>query len=134
VTWDPSENLAMWLNFDYAWFKAEGANQHAWGLATAGRYAVTERVGISGRFEYVKDDDGFVGWVNPTGFLNPRNASIYSLTGTVDYALTSNLMVRGEIRYDNITKDNSNDNEFFDKGGDLRPDQTTAGVEIVYEF
>jgi len=98
------------------------------------RYAVTERMGVSGRFEYVKDDSGFAGWLNPDGGLNPSNSSIYSLTGTVDYALTSNLMVRGEVRYDNITKD-FGDDEFFGKGGDsLKPDQATAGVELVYEF
>ena len=43
-------------------------------------------------------------------------------------------MVRGEVRYDNITKRNAVDNEFFDKGDDFEPDQVTAGVELVYEF
>jgi hypothetical protein len=133
VTWDPNEKISAWLNFDYAWNKPSGQNQHAWGLATAARYAVTERLGVSGRFEYVADDSGFAGWLNPNGGAPPSNSSIFSLTGTVDYSLTSSLMVRGEVRYDNITKD-FNDNEFFDHGGDLRPDQTTAGVELVYEF
>jgi len=61
-------------------------------------------------------------------------ARIYSVTGTVDYALTSNLMVRGEVRYDHTNKHNADDNEFFDRGDDFEPDQVTTGVEIVYEF
>lgn len=135
VTWDPTDEISAYVNVDFAWFKAPGgANQHAWGLSTAGRYAVTERIGISGRFEFVRDDGGFAGWVNTgLGPPFPSNSEIYSVTGTVDYALTTNLLLRGEIRYDNITKD-FNDNEFFDKGGDFRPDQTTAGVELIYEF
>jgi len=143
LTWEPNESVLTWFNFDYGWHKAEGPNQHAWGLATAGRYAVTERLGISGRVEFVKDDNGYAGWLNssgsPSAFFgyagtSPRSSAIYSLTGTLDYALTRHLMLRGELRYDDISKDNSNDDEFFDKGGDFKPDQTTAGVEIVYEF
>jgi hypothetical protein len=133
VTWDPNEKISAWVNLDYSWNKAVGNNTHAWGIATAGRYAVTERMGISGRFEYVNDEDGHSGWINTGPGPLVVDASIYSITGTFDYALTSNLMVRAEVRYDNITKD-ANDNEFFDKGGDFRPDQTTAGAEIVYTF
>jgi DUF4097 and DUF4098 domain-containing protein YvlB len=62
------------------------------------------------------------------------DADIYSVTGTVDYAITNNLMVRGEVRFDTISKD-GNDDEFFDKhGNNLTDTQTSAGVEVVYEF
>ena len=81
------------------------------------------------------------GWQNRSGsdgatgnFGNPSNSEIYSLTGTVDYALTSNLMVRAEVRYDDISKDNGSDDEFWDSADDWKPEQVTAGVEIVYEF
>jgi hypothetical protein len=135
VIWDPNEKISAWLNFDYAWSKPQGPNQNAWGLAAAARYAVTERLGVSGRVEWVRDDDGFAGWLNPDDVFGPPvDADIWGLTGTVDYALTSNLMVRAEVRYDNINKDNSNDREFFDDGIQLEDDQTTAGVELVYEF
>jgi hypothetical protein len=135
VAWDPMESLSTWLNVDYAWNKAQGPNQDAWGVAAAARYAITERLGVSARAEWVRDDNGFVGWVNPDNIFGPaRNADIYGVTGTVDYALTNNLMVRAEVRYDNITKDNSDDREFWDDGIQLEPDQTTAGVELVYEF
>jgi hypothetical protein len=144
LTWDPNEKLSTWINWDYAWDNDVNRGAHAWGLAMAGRYAVTERMGVSTRFEVVRTDGEFGPWVNTTCIDNNpvvvagcradvSNGTIYSLTGTVDYALTSNLMLRGELRYDNVNKD-FNDNEFFDSGGDFRPDQTTAGVEIVYEF
>jgi hypothetical protein len=43
-------------------------------------------------------------------------------------------MLRGEVRYDHVAKP-GNDDEFFDKNGNgLTGNQTTAGVEIVYEF
>jgi opacity protein-like surface antigen len=138
VNWDPMESLSTWLNFDYAWGRTTaGQKQHAWGLATAARYAISERMGIAGRFEYVADDDFALGWVDDPmdpGAGVSRDASIFSLTGTVDYALTSNLMVRAEVRYDDISKDNSSDDEFFDSVDDWKPEQVTAGVEIVYEF
>jgi hypothetical protein len=140
VTWDPTERISTWLNFDYAWADLAGssAGSHGWGLAMAGRFAVTERFGLATRFEVVRtDNDG--AWANgnvanpPFSAATPNNATIYSITGTADYSLTNNLVVRTEVRYDNITKD-FNDNEFFDQGGDFRPDQTTAGVQLVYEF
>jgi hypothetical protein len=139
VTWDPTEDISTYVNFDYAWDKDQGPNLHAWGLSTAGRYAITERLGISGRFEFVKDNGGFGSFLNlnlpPLSLLlPPRESTIYSLTGTVDYALTNNLTVRGEVRFDDVTKRNAGDFEFFDKGGDYRAEQVTTGMEIVYEF
>ncbi|MFQ5416710.1 MAG: outer membrane beta-barrel protein [Myxococcota bacterium] len=136
MTWDPSDNLSTWVNFDYAW-QTIMQNSHAWGLAAAGRYAVTERMGISMRGEFVKDHASFIGFGHQgAGFApaQPKTSRLYTLTGTVDYALTNNLMMRAEVRYDNITKRNANNNEFFDHGNDFVSDQVTSGVEIVYEF
>jgi len=98
---------------------------------------------VSARYEFVKDHKAFLGFQNPSDVFDPggyfdggdpKTSRIHTITGTVDYALTSNLMLRGEVRYDTITKRNSNDNEFFDNGVDYRPDQVTSGVEIIYEF
>jgi hypothetical protein len=148
LTWDPTEKISTWINFNYMWGEGQRdyADFHAWGLAMAGRYAVTERLGIASRFEVVRTDndmaweDGSCDWAYGCIFpgsggesVDVNNGTIYSITGTVDYALTNNLTARAEVRYDNVTKD-GNDNEFFDQGGDLRPDQTTAGVQLVYEF
>ena len=107
--WNPSEKLSLWANFDY--FMADGThspyanNANIWGIAVAGRYALTERLGFSLRGEMVKGDNLglFLGndYFNPI-FPNNRgaNAYLWEVTATVDYALTDNLSVRGETRFD----------------------------------
>jgi hypothetical protein len=137
ATWDPSENLSTWVNFDWGW-DTHFQNAHGWGIAGAGRYAVTERLGVSLRGEFLKDNNSFFGFMtNPQGNQgggDNKSVRLWTLTGTVDYALTSNLMLRAEVRYDTIVKRNADDNEFYDQGDDFQPDQVTTGVEIVYEF
>jgi hypothetical protein len=128
LTWDPSERLSTWLNFDYNWFDGPGPDADGYGIATAARYAVTDRMGVSTRLEWVRTS-GPGWWAGTNG-----DTDLYGITGTVDYALTTNLMLRGEVRYDHVAKP-GNDDEFFDKNGNgLTGNQTTAGVEIVYEF
>jgi hypothetical protein len=135
LTWDPNERISTWLNFDYGWAKPGGQTQHGYGVAVAGRYAVTERMGISTRFEWVADKNGFAGWV-----ANGNKSDLFTLTGTADYALTNNLMLRGEVRWDTIRKAGGTDDEFWDRGvsvangGNFKRDQVTTGLELVYEF
>jgi hypothetical protein len=137
LTWDPTEKISTWLNFDYSWANVGGGTTAtALGIAVAGRYAVTERFGISTRFEWVGDDDGFVGWQNPNAG-NVVDGNIFSLTGTADYAITNNLMVRGEVRWDTISKTGGSDDEFYGRGSYAnvnKSDQVTMGAELVYEF
>ncbi|MBW2290000.1 MAG: porin [Deltaproteobacteria bacterium] len=147
LTWDPNEKTSTWLNFDYGWrqlskTRPEDDTQHGYGVAVAGRYAVTERLGLSSRFEWLADKNGFAGWVNATD--EDEETDVFSLTGTADYALTNNLMVRAEVRWDTIRKKGVSDDEFWDRGTDeggpgpgnrkLKRDQVTTGVELVYEF
>jgi len=128
LTWDPTERLSTWVNFDYAWFTGPGSDQDGYGIATAARYAVTDRLGISTRLEWVRTD-GSMWWAGTT-----TDTEIWGVTGTADYALTENLMIRGEVRFDQVLK-NGSDAEFFDDSdNNLGNNQTTAGVEIVYEF
>jgi len=127
VTWDPSERLSAWLNFDYAWFDGPGPTQDGYGIATAARYAVTDRLGVATRLEWVRTD-GAMWWAGTT-----TDTELWGVTGTADYALTDNLMVRGEVRFDQVLK-NGSDAEFFDNNGGPEGNQTTAGVEVVYEF
>lgn len=140
VTWDPSENLSTWMNFDYAWTAVGRDDPSAWGVATAARYAVTERMGIALRGEFVKDSDQFIGFGQPSGggsgfdSSDNKSARLWTATGTVDYALTNQLTIRGEVRYDTITKVKGDDGEFFDQGPNFSSSQVTSGVEIVYEF
>jgi hypothetical protein len=60
-----------------------------------------------------------------------------SLTGTMDYSLTEQLMVRGEVRYDQADVNRASDKIFFADGNETRDfenDQITAGVEVIYNF
>jgi|GEM_PF-1005793 len=133
LTWDPSEKLSTWLNFDYGWRDAGGYNQQAYGIAVAGRYAVTERLGLSTRFEWLADEDGYAGW--NAGPDTGDTTDMFSLTGTADYALTNNLMVRGEVRWDTSHGSGPNDREYWSRPrGEIAQNQVTSGVELVYEF
>jgi hypothetical protein len=141
LTWDPTEKISTWLNFDYSWSKLpEDSTMHGYGVAVAGRYAVTERMGLSTRFEWVADKNDYADWVYFDQFGAGKHSDLFTLTGTADYALTNNLMVRAEVRWDTIRKQGGTDDEFYDRGQDsignsqYKRDQVTTGVELVYEF
>jgi hypothetical protein len=133
ATLDPTERLHFWVNGDYVWSDSQheggsGAMPAGWGVEVGGRYALTDRLGTSLRGEWVADDREYFGFVD--------DADLWSLTTTVDYALTEQLMVRGEVRYDNgrITKNPDhlfiNDNTTpYDED-----DQILVGAELVYKF
>jgi hypothetical protein len=98
LTWDPSDALSTWVNFDYYWTADSGglgfqglSSLSIYGIAGAGRYAITESTGFGLRYEWLYFNDfGFVG----------SDASLMSLTGTLDHHLTDNLVVRVEGRWD----------------------------------
>jgi len=129
LTADPSDTVSMWLNAD--WVSTNGndaANRNDIGIAVATRVAVTDNTGIAGRVE-------FLGMAVSGNDINKRDPEQHmgSLTGTVDHALTEDLMIRGEARWDHVFK-----------GGDLLPqgsgggsgqeDQVVALVELLYSF
>ena len=127
---DPTENFSSYINADYIETEnSRGADVDGWGIAVAGRYAFTERAGFAMRGEYVDLNDFFGAGADLT---------VWGITGTVDYKLTDHLMVRGEVRYDNINDggDLFVDDESFAVGvADFdKDDQVTAGVEVVYSF
>ena len=137
----PAENLGLWVNSTYLF--AEGSSQRAWGLAGAGRLAVTDDLGVSLRAEFVQDiPAGGPGGANagdilfgaPTDDSATDGAKVYSFTATVDYALATNLMLRGEARYDKVTEEGG---EFFDlsePAGSFSDNQTVLLGELVYSF
>jgi hypothetical protein len=138
LTWDPTEKLSTWANVD--WLKSEcnncGPGQtsgdiNGWGIAAAGRYALTDRLGLSSRVEYA-DLDG----------VASEEFNVFGLTGTVDYLLTTNLTVRGEVRWDRST---GGQNEFLKSNNATRgvpgsgqtesaTDQVLVGAEVIYTF
>ena len=123
VGFDPSDQLSTWLNFDYAWDdgnsedEVETSDDSSWGIAAAARLAVNDATGISARLEYTNSND-------EADFRN----EIWGITATVDHMLTDNLMVRGEVRYD----DSHTRGPYLCADGDS--DQTVLLAELVYTF
>ncbi len=130
LSFSPSENFTTYINADYIDTEnSRGADIDGFGIAWASRYAISERTGIAVRAEYVDIDDFFGGG---------SDLSVWGLTGTVDYKLTESLMVRGEVRYDDISDggDLFVDDDSFGVGlaEFSEEDQVTAGVEVIYTF
>ena len=70
LSWDPSDKLSTYVNFDYYWTQNTGYSSQSnpfadqdlsgltiWGIAAAGRYAITEATGFSLRYEYLAFDN-----------------------------------------------------------------------------
>lgn len=162
-TANPIEQLSMYLNFDFGWedFKnpagivggpANPPGQKTpfwWGVAWAGRYAVTDRLGLSLRAEWFKDDrSGFfcsqttgaspsVGELGNACTVAPSNlsSSAYEVTFTADYALTSQLTARAEFRSDWVNNEKTTD-RFFRSAYDrnLQSSQQLLAAQLYYTF
>src|SRR5262245_25756022 len=167
LTFDPSDKLSTWVNFDYWWTGKTGYGSATnpggtftldklaiWGIAGAGRYAVTENTGFSLRYEYLSINNLGVAAQTASGpivgFVNSRGADfqLMSLTGTIDHHLTDNLVLSAEARWDRArgsgdddffldklsgdsTSDDLNDADFLDKGSNH---QVLGIVQLRYDF
>ena len=153
----PSDRFAAWLNFD--WHTTQKSDNsgvdpmRVYALATAGRFGITESLGFALRYEWMYIENhpflfcpaggcaaGDIGPIFAPAGDDP-NAQIMSMTGTFDYALTDNLMVRAEGRYDWASADSSPDNFFTSSqvgpGDDdffTRRDQVLGMVQMLYSF
>ena len=140
---DPTDNLSLWLNFDWVYGEDgasftgnQGDTTDTYGLAVAGRYAITDDTGIALRGEWVRQDNDQSG-ANADGTTDQ-----WSITTTVDHNLTDNLMLRGEFRYDeaNCTDgagctSNPTNANYLDGNGNARyRDQFLFLVDLTYEF
>ena len=151
ATWDPSDELSMWLNFDAIFTHGDGLpNNNVYAVAVAGRLAVTESTGFSLRGEYIRGEDVFKGSTIVAGeeaamglptFAGATHIDLFSITGTFDHRLAEHLKVRFEGRYD-IAYLKGAPNRFFVADKDpgtvrslfRRDDQVLALVEMLYEF
>jgi hypothetical protein len=110
LTWDPSDSLATWVNFDYYWLAKTGQGTpgigagtfdlkdlNIWGIAGAGRYAITESTGFSLRYEYLSFNNF---GPNPDEDVQKNDANLMSVTATLDHHLTDNLVLSAEGRWD----------------------------------
>lgn len=147
----PTDSLSMYLNADFGWeqFDLDTAgtadpDDFWYGFAAAGRYAITDRLGVSLRGEWMKDVESMFfsgGGVSTAG----SPVSVWELTATLDYALTESLIARLEGRSDwaNLG-DHTSDRLFLGDsdcnslacGTSLRrqSNQQTVSAELVYKF
>jgi hypothetical protein len=133
VNFNPTERFTSYVNASYLESQASrrrlGSDQvKGYGISAAGRYALTDRLGLALRGE----------WVDLNFKFSRDDFQIWGITSTVDYALTSHLSLRGEVRYDNA-KSSSPSNLFFKRdnaliGTGTKGDQVVAGVEVLYTF
>ncbi len=166
INWDPSDALSTWVNVDYmapANDRRTG-KPYAVGFAAAGRYAVSDATGISLRGEYIRSNDNYLGisaplllsqvgldLVNgslpiplsatPGWFKEDQN--LWSVTATLDHALTDHLSVKAEVVYqegntNHAAPGGATDNEFFCnkscEGSRLTRRQVLLGAQMTYEF
>lgn len=149
LSWNPNEMFSGYINADY--IESENSNPVAglgtltgeydgYGIAVAGRYALTERLGAALRGEWVD--------LNlDRAAVADADVRIWGVTGTLDYALTNALKLRTELRWDVANQSDSSFRKVFldspnpatsrgtfGGGIPVEEDQLTAGVEVVYSF
>jgi len=156
ATWDPTESISAWINFDYYWFTNMGESppftlpyynydeMNIYGISTGARWGFAENTGLGVRFEWMRFEGHpwyFAGDTEPA-FLGSfsQDANLFSLTGTLDHALTDNLTVKAEARFD-WAQDNTSPDDFFitsrpDAGYPTwtRENQVMGLIEMLYRF
>jgi len=127
---DPSDNFSLWVNFDWVHRGGEDTLQDgdAFGIAGAGRFAISDDMGVASRVEYVHTEDALNG--------TQRDGELLTLTGTFDKTLAEGLVTRVELRWDTFLDDNDNGAGFQARtdGGRTNNDQLVALWQMYYEF
>lgn len=108
-----------------------------WGVAGYAKVQLTEKVSVAGRAEYLYDRNGFLidddhGTFDATHEDADSPVRIWSLTGTLNFDVWRNMLLRLEVRYDQATtsKLGPADNPPFHPSND----QLTFAVDGVYSF
>jgi hypothetical protein len=138
---DLADNVSVWANFD--WVRNFGSQQvegDAYGVSAAGRVGITDSTGFATRVEYVRGENSF----NRTAAAFGNISEVVTLTGTIDHALTDDVKLRLEARWD--TSLDNTDGVFVNSqngptnGGvngpfsPNRDDQVVGLAELYYEF
>lgn len=161
ASFEPQENLILWLNADYGLQESalvrdrndplgpRDSDGSYWGVALGGNLDVTERLSVALRGEYFRDPKNTRGTAPFPEFQSSRSADVtlISLTGTVKYQLTDNLALGSELRYDRADNDYSRLNDdasvYENANGDIFPDDDVGDfkdhdlyglVNVTYTF
>ncbi|MCC6642960.1 MAG: outer membrane beta-barrel protein [Deltaproteobacteria bacterium] len=167
-TANPIQALSMYLQIDMGWEDfgntfaindgLPNLNQKTpfwFGIAGAGRYAITDRLGVALRAEWFNDDrSGFFCTQGANGAVVNLNtignnastcagtginlaSSAYEVTATLDYALTSQLTARAEFRSDWVNNQEGSDDFFRSattRANYLQANQQVLAAQLYYRF
>ena len=94
------------------------------------KYTLSPKTNFAVRYEWYDDADGYTGLIsNP--FLGSTVGWAQEVTGTYSYNLTSQLLIRGEYRYDFASQP-----MFIQSLSNFKSvkEQNTATISFVYNF
>jgi hypothetical protein len=154
ANWKPQEKVlvgaeALWGSQDEP-NGVGSAHDQWWGVAGYVKVQLTDKVSVAGRAEYLNDNHGFLfaddhASFDPihdtddpnVGSTNPPRVQVFSLTGTVNFDVWRNMLLRAEVRWDQA----SSGADGAAANGDIRVrpfrpgnDQLTFAVDAVYSF
>ena len=111
-----SPKFSLMGNFDYG----KESDVSWWGIAAYAKLQARPNWAVVGRYEYLDDSDG--------GFMTfGQKGQTFTLTS--DHLIAGSLRARIEYRLDKT------ENDFFtDHDGDLKDNQSTITVGLVYMF
>ncbi len=106
-------------------------NAHWYGGMLGGSWQATDKVSLSARGEIMRDGNGY-------RISNGGDVTAYTLTGTLGYQLTENLLARAEVRYDALNSEETGEvASFFPQGGanngSSRDLQYIANVAYIFD-
>jgi len=133
VTYNPTPKLSLMGNVDYGrvdqWTVTQKTADYA-GIAAYVKYAVTPKVTVAGRYEYLNDHDGFATRAmssGPSPVLTITPQHLNEFTGTVERRIAGHLLSRLEVRHDGSNA------YYFQRGGpSLVKGQTTVDAGLVW--
>lgn len=99
--------LTVLANFDYNINRgADGADDTSnWGVMGTARYALSPKVGVAVRGEYLSDPDNAI-WTPAIGAADFTDGfNLITLTGTLDLQPWPHLIIRPEVRYEKASGD-----------------------------
>lgn len=117
ATLQVTDALGLWLNADLG--EAEdgdptGGDAQYWGVSVGGKMQLSDATYFAVRYDYLEDDEG----VRGLGGAGP-GLEASSITGTLGHQLTDRLLIRAEVRYDEVDDDLA--------GGAVFPDDSATG-------
>ncbi len=139
ATAELSDQLEAWFQFVWSrhWGDSILAKGDMHGFATAARYHLTEDTHIATRLEYARLEHDFRRTLaDSDGNAFEGQEELVTATLTLGHALTNDLMLRGEFRYDRNLSGNEVRTFAIDSRGELgqRKNQLLGIAELYYEF